>query len=76
MTVINLGIDGLKPDVLVRRYLIAPRLKTQAKMNRAYIIDADVQLAFRLQLLAKVLSVGCWLLSVECWVSRMLSIKY
>ena len=53
--VINLGIDCLRPDILVRRYLLAPRKKTQFDMNETYTIDADIWLAFRLQLAAKVI---------------------
>lgn len=54
MVVINIGIDCGRPDVFIMRNFIAPRCKTQSKMNRAYIVDADVYLAFRLQLVAKV----------------------
>ena len=54
MVVINLGIDLGRPDVAVRRRLLAPRAQTQSKMNRWYVIDADVWLAFRLQLVSKV----------------------
>ena len=52
--IINLGIDGCRPDNLIRRYVFAPRAKTQAKMNRLYVTSADIWLAFRLQLFAKV----------------------
>ena len=31
--IIGLGVDGLRPDVLVRRYLLAPRAKSQFRMN-------------------------------------------
>ena len=53
--VINLGIDLFRPDVLIRRLLLAPRAKTQYAMNSLYEIDADVQIAFRMQLAAKVI---------------------
>ena len=52
--IINLGIDGCRPDNLIRRYLLAPRAKTQAKMNQLYVTSAEIWLAFRLQLFAKV----------------------
>ena len=59
MVVINIGIDCGRPDVFIMRNFIAPRCKTQSKMNRAYIVDADVYLAFRLQLVAKVTLGAC-----------------
>ena len=52
--IIGLGVDGLRPDVLLRRHVLAPRAKSQFRMNELYAIDSDVQLAFRLQLGAKV----------------------
>ena len=52
--IIGLGVDGLRPDVLIQRYVLAPRAKSQFRMNELYAVDSDIQLAFRLQLGAKI----------------------
>jgi hypothetical protein len=52
---VNLAIDGARPDIRIARGLLAPHAKTQSGMNRAYVVDADVWLAFRLQLAAKII---------------------
>ena len=52
--IINLGIDGGRPDRLIKRFLLAPHAKTQTKMNALYMTSPDIWLAFRLQLFAKV----------------------
>lgn len=41
--------------MLIRRRFLAPYERTQSKMNRTYVIDADIWLAFRLQLTAKII---------------------
>ena len=52
--IINIGIDLGRPDIRIKRLLLAPYAKTQAKMDRLYINAPDIWLAFRLQLFAKV----------------------
>ena len=56
--IIGLGVDGLRPDVLVRRALLAPHAASQFRMNALYTIDSDIQLAFRLQLCAKIVTLA------------------
>ena len=46
-------LDWIHPDVLVRRFVLAPRAKTQLAMDRLYIADADIYLAFRVQFACK-----------------------
>ena len=58
-TVINLGMDGLRPvPDLIHRYWFSRRAKTQAKMNELWSIDADVTLGFRVQLMNKIVVLG------------------
>jgi len=52
---INLVIDSQAPNILIQRGIVAAQAKTQLAMNRAYLLDADIWLAFRLQLAAKVI---------------------
>ena len=56
--IIGLGVEGLRPDVLVRRALLAPHAASQFRMNALYTIDSDIQLAFRLQLCAKIVTLA------------------
>lgn len=46
-------LDWLTLDMPPRRYIFAPRQKTQLGMDRLYIKTADLYLAFRVQLAAK-----------------------
>ena len=46
---INLLIDLVRPDVLFLRRFLAPRARTQRAMNALYKRDADIYVAFRLQ---------------------------
>ena len=57
MIIIQLGLDLVRPDIVVRRKL-AKRASTQQRMNELYEVPADVTLAFRIQLMNKLLSVG------------------
>ena len=59
LLLINLGFDLWRPHPdLFRRYVLAPRVQTQPMMNETYEVRADVTLAFRIQLMSKMLSVG------------------
>ena len=42
-------LDWVHPDVLIRRFVFAPRATTQLAMDRLYIAEADIYLAFRVQ---------------------------
>ena len=77
MVVINFGIDFLRPDVIIARRL-AKRSRTQRQMNGGYKRDADIYIAFRLQLLVKAIFItlmygpglpGCYLISFLFFVS-------
>ena len=47
MLVINLGVDFIRPHPdLWQRYVLAPKARTQSKMNEIFEIPADVTLAF------------------------------
>ena len=57
--VINLGIDLIRPfPDLIMRYILAPKAKTQQHMNELFAIPADITLAFRIQLMNKMVVVG------------------
>ena len=55
---INLLIDLVRPDVLLMRRVLAPRARTQRAMNALYKRDADIYVAFRLQLINKMVVVA------------------
>ena len=57
--IVILGIiDFIRPDKLIKRYLIAPRAPTQTEMNQAYALDSDTYLPFRYQLVLKVVCIA------------------
>ena len=58
LVVINLLIDGLKPEVMIQRYVLTRWAKTQARMDDMWVIPADITLAFRVQLTNKFLLLG------------------
>ena len=74
---INFIIDGLRPPELFLKWILAPRAKTQGRMNELFSIPADITLAMRMQLLNKFLLLGLMFsfampmlflfLSVYCW---------
>mmetsp|Transcript_13572 Transcript_13572/g.41242 ORF Transcript_13572/g.41242 Transcript_13572/m.41242 type:complete len:456 (-) Transcript_13572:335-1702(-) len=51
--VINLGIDLVQPGLLYARHVAAPAATTQREMNAILSPKADIYVAFRLQLVAK-----------------------
>ena len=51
--VINLLVQGLNLNKLVRRWLLAPRALTQLEMNEAYTVRANLYVVDRLQILTK-----------------------
>lgn len=51
--IINLGIDLLQPGLLYARHVAAPAAHTQREMNQILSPKADIYLAFRLQLVTK-----------------------
>jgi len=53
LIVINIFIDLGQPGLLIARYLIAPRAHTQREQNHIYTPQADIYVAFRLQLVTK-----------------------
>ena len=55
LTIINLLIDGLKPEVLLQRYVFTRGALTQSRMNEMWLIPADITLAMRMQLTNKFL---------------------
>mmetsp|Transcript_12631 Transcript_12631/g.37072 ORF Transcript_12631/g.37072 Transcript_12631/m.37072 type:complete len:1152 (+) Transcript_12631:76-3531(+) len=55
---IQFGMDLVRPFDLVKKKCFAKRAKTQARMNELYACSADGMLAFRLQILVKVLVLG------------------
>lgn len=55
---IQLVMDLARPQDLVRKHILARRAKTQARMNELYACSAEGLLAFRMQLLVKVLTLG------------------
>ena len=56
--VICIFVDGVRPQDVVRRRILAPAAKTQARMNELASIPADIFLSFRIQLLNKFLVLG------------------
>ena len=58
LVVINLLIDGLKPEVMIQRYVLTRWAKTQARMDDMWVVPADITLAFRVQLTNKFLLLG------------------
>ena len=50
--VIGVLIDCVRPPDLLLKFILAPRAKTQGRMNELYSIPADITLALRTQLLA------------------------
>ena len=58
LTVICWGIDFVRPGDLIRRRWLAPRAKTQAKANELHAVEAEITLAFRVQLMNKFLLLG------------------
>ena len=56
--VICIFVDGVRPQDVVRRRILAPTAKTQARMNELASIPADIFLSFRIQLLNKFLVLG------------------
>ena len=50
-------LDGLQPAVLLTRLVLAPKAATQREMNALYVAKADIYVAFRLQLIAKFITV-------------------
>ena len=57
MLFIQIFLDLIQPPVLISRWLHAPRASTQREMNELYVAKADIYVAFRLQLMAKFLTV-------------------
>ena len=55
LTIINLLIDGLKPEVLLQRYVFTRGALTQSRMNEMWVMPADITLAMRMQLTNKFL---------------------
>ena len=55
LVIINLVIDGLKPEVLLQRYVFTRGALTQSRMNEMWIMPADITLAMRMQLTNKFL---------------------
>ena len=51
--VINLLVQGLNLNKLVRRWLLAPRALTQLQMNETYTVRANLYVVDRLQILTK-----------------------
>ena len=54
---ILLVIDGLQIGLLVARYISAPRAKSQREMNDRFACKAEIYVAFRLQLVAKYITI-------------------
>jgi hypothetical protein len=55
---IQLVMDLARPQDLIRRHVLARRAKTQARMNELFACSAEGLLAFRMQLLIKILALG------------------
>ena len=55
LVLINLLIDGLKPEVLLQRYVFTRSALTQSRMNEMWVMPADITLAMRMQLTNKFL---------------------
>ena len=53
LVLVNIGIDFLRPDVILFRHFLAKRARTQRAMNALYKRDSDIYVAFRLQLVCK-----------------------
>jgi hypothetical protein len=49
LVLVNMGVDYFRIDVWFFRKVLAPRAKTQRRMNALYKRDADIYLSFRLQ---------------------------
>ena len=49
LIVINIFIDLCQPGVQIARYFLAPLAHTQRDQNRIYTPNADIYVAFRLQ---------------------------
>jgi len=56
--VICIFVDGIRPQDVIRRRILAPAAKTQARMNDLATIPADIYLAFRVQLMNKFIVLG------------------
>ena len=52
LIVINIFIDLCQPGLQIARYLLAPRAHTQREQNQIYTPNADIYVAFRLQVTA------------------------
>ena len=52
-------LDLITLDMPIRRWLLAPRAVTQMKMDRLYVREADIYLAFRTQLSCKFVVICC-----------------
>ena len=77
---IGVVVDGLRPPDLFVKYFLAPRAKTQGRMNELFSIPADITLSMRMQLLCKFLVLGLMysfavpilylLLAGYCWSAQ------
>ena len=83
--VISILLDALQPAVLVARHLRAPRASCQREMNELYACQADIYVGFRLQLVAKFITItliyssalplayglGAFFLWLGLWIDRV-----